>query len=174
MTWDPHKVLHSERELPASSCSECAIDDRHRERWSQALAAVGGDYDKVDARQLAEFNRQDWIAWRPDVPVTTTIKHDKEAKINAFIVAHHGEEITLQQIIDETGCAQGTAYAYVRDMALSFRRVGTSRWRVTDSVKARAEAARIAQDTPSAPGAVTSAPGADIALQRPKREPSKP
>lgn len=172
MIWDPH-VLHQPG--PPEDCSECAINAKHAARWAAALA--DGPMTDSMSRDLSEQHRQDWCSWRP--VSEPTVRHDKFAKISTFIVAHHGEEVTLQQVMDETDAAQGTAYAYIRDLALSFRRVGTSRYRVVDPVRARTEAlagspATIAQDGSAVLGAVSSTDLAEIDPQRPKREPSKP
>jgi hypothetical protein len=79
--WDAHAELHlsGDRE----NCEECQINARHAERW-----AAGGD-----SRVIAEQHRQDWIEWTDKRrPEGTGPLHDKEAKIKAFIVAHHREE----------------------------------------------------------------------------------
>lgn len=175
MTWDAHAALH-QTGVESDACSECAINTKHAERWAEALAL--GPVTDAQATIIAEANRQDWIAWRPtdDTPKT---RHDKAQKIEAFVVAHHGEEVTLQQIMEETDAAQGTAYAYIRDMALSFRRVGTSRYRVTDTVRTRAETlagapATIAQDVSGAANGTDAAAVSQTANPTPIREPSKP
>jgi hypothetical protein len=174
MTWDAHVALH--RPGPEGDCVECAINQRHVDRWAEYRLV--GEVSTVKERELSELHRQDWIDWY-STPSEPIVRHDKMDKIKAFVIAHHGEEVTLQQIMDETGAAQGTAYAYLRELSLSFRRVGTSRYRVSDPVRARAEAlagspATFAQDGSIVPGAVLTAPGAQIAPERPIREPSKP
>lgn len=169
MSWDPH-VLHQPG--PHDDCSECKINLNHHNRWTEAVAA--GPVSDADAIAFSELTRQEWIAWKPQ-DEAPTVKHDKETKFQKFVSAHHGEDVTLELIMAETEAAAGTAYSYIREMSMEFRRVGTSRYRVTDPVRARAEAlaglgATLPQDRLNAPGAVTSAPGAVTT----PREPSKP
>lgn len=167
--FDPH-VLHEPG--PHEDCSECRINKNHHDRWAAALAA--GPISDLDAVALSEITRQEWIAWRPtdDEPKT---KHNKEQLFNAFVVNHHGEDVDLQQIMAETEAAQGTAYNYIREMAIQFRRIGTSRYHVTDPVRARAEAlsgsgATLPQDRFRAGTSINTAP----IPPTPNREPSKP
>ena len=175
MTWDTHTALHQQGE--PDTCPECAINAKHAERWAEALAL--GPVTDAQATILAEQNRQDWIAWY-DGPSggEPTTRHNKAQKIEAFVVTHHEEEVTLQQIMEETDAAQGTAYAYIRDMALSFRRVGTSRYYVTDPVRARAEALAVSpatitqDDTGTVAGATTA--GTPHTANTAPRAPSKP
>jgi hypothetical protein len=164
--WDAHAELHlsDDRE----TCEECQINARHAERWLSA----GPDRD---VRALQEQHRQDWVEWTDKRrPEGTGPTHDKEAKIHAFIVAHHREDVTLQQLMEETGAAQGTAYGYIREMPESFRKVGTSRWRVTDPVRARVEAATMPQDAPAVVAGIPVPRDPNIANDRPKAGPSKP
>lgn len=166
--WDAH-VLHE----PGSreECGECVINQRHADRWAAALSA--GAVTDSDAVALSELTRQEWIAWRPTEEGSTT-KHNKEQLFNLFVVNHHGEEVVLTQIMAETEAAAGTAYQYIREMSLSFRRVGTSRYRVTDPVRARAEAlaapATLPQDGSAPVAGTDTAPNPPA----PTREPSKP
>lgn len=173
-SWNAHEALH--QDSSEDECGECAINKRHTDRWAEARAA--GEVTFTQARVMAELHRQDWVEWKPRI-VVPIVKHDKLVKIKSFILSHHGEEVTLEQIMVETEAAQGTAYSYIREMSLSFRRVGTSRYRVSDPGRARAEALAvpaptIPQDGFAVPGAWLSANPYETGPQRPKREPSKP
>ena len=170
--WNAH-VLHASQDDP---CPECAINQRHADRWAAALAL--GPVSDTQARALGEQHRQDWIAWG-ETPKGPVVKHDKLKKIKAFVVAHHGDTVTIQQIMDEIEASQGTAYTYVREMSLAFRRVGTSTYLVTDRDRVRTETltgsgARIAQDAFGPAAAMVTADHAEIGLQRPIGTPSKP
>lgn len=187
MTWDAHTEFHQVNILP-DVCPECAINARHVERWREAIA-LGPVTDK-QATEFGELYRQDWIAWtktvhrnppaneNDDSEVVVRL-HDKRERIESFVVSHHGEEVTLEQIMEETGSARGTAYGYVRSMVLSFRRVGTSLYRVSDPVRTRAEAlavapATIAQDRSDPSAATVTADVPQIDVERPNRGPSLP
>jgi hypothetical protein len=164
--FDVHAELHQSEDR--ETCEECQINRQHAERW----AAAGPDRD---VRALQEQHRLDWIEWADKrQPEGTGPLHDKEAKIKAFIVEHHRQDITLQQLMEETGAAQGTAYSYIREMPDSFRKVGTSRWRVTDPVRARVEAATMPQDAPAVVAGIPVPRDPNIANDRPKAGPSKP
>jgi hypothetical protein len=164
--FDAHAELHQSEDR--ETCEECQINRQHAERW----AAAGPDRD---VRALQEQHRLDWIDWTDKrQPEGNGPLHDKEAKIKAFIVAHHREDVTLQQLMEETGAAQGTAYSYIREMPDSFRKVGTSRWRVTDPVRARVEAATMPQDAPAVVAGIPVPRDPNIANDRPKAGPSKP
>lgn len=175
MTWDAHTNLH-QKDTEPDICSECAINKKHAERWEEALAL--GPVTPTQATKIGELHRQDWVDWKPTDDSPTT-RHDKAKRIEAFVVAHHGEDVTLEQIMQETEAAKGTAYAYVRDMTLSFRRIGTSLYRVSDPVRTRAEtlsgaAPTLTQDRSDIPAAMVAADIPKIEPQRLLRGPSLP
>lgn len=166
--WDAHAELH--QQVDRETCLECAIQAAHTARWEEAHA--DGPISMREECDLLELNRLDWVEYFAslDHSDADTVRRDRSRKIDAFIVAHHGEEVTLQQLMDECEAAQGTIYTYIRGLPLSFRRVGTSRYRVTDSVRARAEASTLSVQPRNDGAGSDAAPVAQIVT----RPPSKP
>lgn len=163
--WDPHELHQSE---DRETCEECQINARYAERWLSAGP-------ERNVRALQEQLRQDWIEWSEKLKhIGTGPLHDKEDKMKAFVVEHHHQNVTLQDIKSWTGAAQGTVYSYIREMPESFRKVGTSLWRVTDPVRARLEAATLPQDVSAVVAGIPVARDPNIAIERPKGGPSKP
>ena len=137
MTWDAHAVVH--RPGPTDTCIECEINARYKQQVLTVLVETGDPFSpRITA--LSEQNRQEWITFdNRDAAAEPTVRHDKPKKFDHFVEAHHGETVTIHQIMDEVGCAQGTAYNYIREMALAFRRVGTSTYLVLDRSRVREE-----------------------------------
>lgn len=136
------------------NCPECDINKKHYDRWEAALAE--GPISRAKQNELSEQHRQDWLAWDHNVVIPEPIRRDKARRIAQFIVDHHEETVTLQQVIEEIECVPATAYQHVRNDPLSFRRIGTAMYYVTDRARVRAETlarepARIAQDAPAGP-----------------------
>lgn len=176
MTWDAHTVLHQ----PGSTdeCVECAINDRHKQRIKAVLEETGDPFSPR-ITSLMEENRQEWVAWDNREINEPTVRHDKPKKFDHFVSAHHGETVTIHQIMEEVGCAQGTVYNYIREMALAFRRVGTSTYLVIDRSLVREEtltgsAPTVPQERPNTVAVVSSANTPSAVLAPTVRPPSKP
>lgn len=158
--FDPHILFHQNgKETDSAECRECIINADHKERFRALIAEYGSPFGPQPKIVLSMFDAAAAITMKEATEFaklnlnddgTPVIRHDKTQKMNQFVVAHHGEEVTLAQIIEGTEAASGTVYGLIRDMPLSFRKSGMSRWRVSDPVKARAEAL-------AAPGAISPA-----------------
>lgn len=123
------------------------VNDLHRERWASAVAQYGSTFAVPGpvAMQLAEANRQDWLAFYeqgegdPNRP-----RKDKTQRMLAYVAENVGQVITPAMLVDAAESAIGTAYGFIDAHRSLFRKVGTGQYLVLDTDAERAAAKRAA------------------------------
>lgn len=141
-SWDPHVELH--RRVPADTCAECDINRAHAAAIANAAREHGGaaliPRDVMAAIQ--EATRQMWCGFAESGAASgePVVRHDKTSKMMQMVKERHGTEMTVQEMMDYTGAADGTVYGIIRDHPLNFRKVGIGTYVVIDEAAVRAAA----------------------------------
>lgn len=152
--FDVHAELH--RRVPADSCRECEINRAHATAIAAAAAEHGGaaliPRDVMTAIQ--ESTRQLWCGFAENTSSSgaPVVRHDKTAKIMQLVKERHGQIVSVQEMMEYAGAADGTVYGIIRDNPLNFRKEGIGTYIVIDEAAVRA-AAKSAASAPGLPAA---------------------
>lgn len=132
--FDTHKMHFA---VAKDDCSECKINEDHIERCKEARAVHGELLPSDVLAKLHEDLRQVWcqnLRSKISDDGKAVVKHDKSAKLMAYIDANPGKDVTLELLMEMGEAADGTVYAFLKNQSARFRKLGRGLWEIRDRV----------------------------------------
>lgn len=121
-----------------TTAEEEAIIEQNRADVRAVAEEYGGWYKAPAsvAMQTLEKARLRWCEWRDRRDATTAVapekKHDKSAKLAEYVHANIGAFLSIDDMMNASGCASGTAYKYIADNRSLFTKYPGGVYRVND------------------------------------------